>query len=457
MKNCYGLILAAGEGKRMKSKLPKVLHKICGRSMVEHVMDALVNAGVDGFEVVVGHKAEEVRSYLGDNITTSYQKEQLGTGHAVMCSEAFLKGKDGTVIILAGDAPLITSETISRVFEYHNNGGYSATVLTGDTDNPEGFGRIIRNESGDIEKIVEHKDASREERLIKEINSGTYCFNIKDLMEALKNIKNDNSQGEYYLTDAIEILKSSGRRVGAYKSSFTEFMGVNTKVQLQEAGDVMRKRILTNLMLEGVTVIDPSSTYVDAGVRVGMDTILYPGTMLEGKTVVGEDCIIGPNTRLVSSRIENGVEIQSSVILDSEVREGAKVGPFAYVRPESVIGRRVKIGDFVEIKKSTIGDETKVSHLTYIGDAEVGENCNFGCGTIVVNYDGTKKCKTVIGNNSFIGCNTNLVSPVELGDRTYIAAGSTITDNVPEGALAIARAKQVNKEGWVDKKGIMKK
>lgn len=457
MKNCYGIILAAGEGKRMKSKLPKVLHRVCGKAMVNHVIDAVLNAGVEDYTVVIGHKAETVKAHLGENIKTALQDKQLGTGHAVMCCEDFLKDKVGTVIVLAGDAPLITSETISKVLEFHNNNGYSATVLTADTDNPEGFGRIVRNENGDIERIVEHKDASEEERRIKEVNSGTYCFNIEHLLRALKNINNNNAQGEYYLTDAIEILKSQGNKVGAFKRDFTEFMGVNSRVQLHEANEVMKKRILTNLMADGVTILDAASTYVDAGVKIGSDTIIYPGTVIEGNCVIGEDCIIGPNTRLVNCRVDNSVEVQSSVVVESHIKDGAAVGPFAYIRPDSTIGRDVKIGDFVEIKKSTIGDKTKVSHLTYIGDAEVGSSCNFGCGTVVVNYDGSKKHKTIIGDNTFIGCNSNLISPVEIGDNAYVAAGSTITDNVPDGALAIARAKQVNKDGWVEKKGIWKK
>lgn len=457
MENCYGIILAAGEGKRMKSKLPKPLHKVCGKPMIDHIVDALKNAGVNDSIVVVGHKAEIVKAHLGENIKSVYQEDQLGTGHAVICCQEFLKNKSGRVIVLAGDAPLITSETISRVFEYHIENGYSATVLTADALDPTGLGRIIRNAKGNIEKIVEHKDASEEERMIKEVNSANYCFNIEDLQDALKKIDNNNAQKEYYLTDTIEILKKSGKKVGAYKTDFVEFMAVNSRVQLQEASNAMRRRILTKIMEDGVTIIDPISTYVDMDVVIGTDSILYPGTIIEGGTIIGEECIIGPNSRIVKSLIGNGVEIQNSVILESKVNDNSKVGPFAYIRPDSEIGRNVKIGDFVEIKKSKIGDKTKVSHLTYIGDSEVGKGCNFGCGTVVVNYDGTNKYKTKIGDNAFVGCNCNLVAPVEIGNNAYLAAGSTITDNVPDGSLAIARERQVNKEGWVGKKGIWKK
>jgi bifunctional UDP-N-acetylglucosamine pyrophosphorylase/glucosamine-1-phosphate N-acetyltransferase len=457
MKNCYGLILAAGEGKRMKSKLPKVLHRVCGKPMIDHIIGAVKGAGVEELIVVVGHKADVVKAHLDEDIKTAYQEKQLGTGHAVMCCEDFLRDKDGVVIVLAGDAPLITQDTISKVFEYHIENGYSATILTADAEDATGLGRIIRNESGEVERIVEDKDCNPQEKLVKEVNSGNYCFNIKDLLEALKKINNNNAQGEYYLTDTIEIMRKSGKKVGAYKTDFSEFMAVNSRYQLYEANDAMKKRIMKKFMNEGVTIIDPASTYIDSDVKIGMDTIIYPGTIIEGKSVIGENCVIGPNSRIVDSIIENGVEVQSSVVLKSHIKDGASIGPFAYIRPDSVIGRNTKIGDFVEIKKSTIGDGTKVSHLTYIGDAEVGEGCNFGCGTVVVNYDGTKKHKTVVGNNAFIGCNTNLVAPVSVGDNAYIAAGSTITDNVPDGSLAIARARQVNKEGWVDKKGIWKK
>jgi bifunctional UDP-N-acetylglucosamine pyrophosphorylase/glucosamine-1-phosphate N-acetyltransferase len=457
MRNCYGIILAAGEGKRMKSKLPKVLHKVCGKPMIDHIINAMKGAGVEDCIVVVGHKAEIVREHLEGKVETSYQEKQLGTGHAVMCCNDFLKDKDGTVIVLAGDAPLITSETISKVFDYHISSGCAVTVLTADAKDPTGLGRIIRNQQGDIEKIVEHKDATEEERQVKEVNSANYCFNISDLLDALKKVNNNNAQGEYYLTDTIEILKKAGKKVGAYKTDFIEFMAVNSRIQLQEANEAMNRRTLEGFMADGVTIIDPKTTYIDSSTVIGKDTIIYPGTVIEGEVRIGDDCIIGPNSRIVDSSIGDSVEIQYSVITESSVGDGTHVGPFAYVRPQSVIGKNTKIGDFVEIKKSQIGDGTKVAHLTYIGDAEVGEGCNFGCGTVIVNYDGTKKYKTLIGDHAFIGCNSNLVAPVEVGDNTYIAAGSTVTDNVPDGSLAIARARQVNKEGWVEKKNIWNK
>lgn len=457
MEGCYGIILAAGEGKRMKSKLPKVLHKICGKSMIDYVIDAVKTANINEFAVVVGHGGDIVKKHLGDNIKTIYQDKQLGTGHAVMCCESFLKCKDGVVIVLAGDAPLINSNTISNVLEYHKVNNFSATILTAEIENPSGFGRIIRDDFGNVERIVEDKDAKEDEKKVKEINSGTYCFNIGELLWALKKINNNNAQGEYYLTDVIEILRKDGKKIGAYVSDFSEFMGVNSRFQLYEASIVMQQRINTRLMNEGVTIIDLKSTYIDDKVKIGKDTIIYPNVIIEGETSIGEDCIIGPNSRIVDSVIENGVEVQSSIILNSIVKSNAKIGPFAYIRPESEIGKEVKIGDFVEIKKSKIGEGTKIPHLTYVGDADVGEGCNLGCGTITVNYDGTNKHKTIIGNKVFVGCNTNLVAPLKIGDNAYVAAGSTLTEDVPKGALAIAREKQVNKEGWVEKKGLWKK
>lgn len=451
------LILAAGEGKRMKSDIPKVLHKVCGKEMVNHVIDVMRQSDIDNINVVIGKCAEEVKKCTeSQNITYSLQKSQLGTGDAVKCAADFLSGKKGTVAVFTGDAPLISKETVQKFIKYHEDNGFGATILTSVVSEPYGYGRILRKNNGDVLKIIEHKDCNDEELRINEINSGMYCFDIENLLASLNEIKNDNVQKEYYLTDVIEIMKNKGLRIGAIPVQYEEIMGVNSRVQLAQAEKVMRQRVNKIHMENGVTIIDPDSTYIGTDVKIGRDVIIYPGNVLEGTTHIGQGCILYPNSRIKDSIIEEDVTIQSSVILDSHVGKGTTVGPFAYIRPESTIGHHVRIGDFVEIKKSSIGDNTKVSHLTYIGDAAVGSGCNFGCGTVVVNYDGKVKHKTIIGNNSFIGCNTNLVSPVEVKDNTYIAAGSTITEEVPEGSLAIARARQKNISGWVEKKGLKK-
>ncbi|MBP2033943.1 bifunctional UDP-N-acetylglucosamine pyrophosphorylase/glucosamine-1-phosphate N-acetyltransferase [Clostridium algifaecis] len=456
MYNC-AIILAAGEGKRMKSATPKVLHKVCGKEMVNIVIDVVKKAQIDDINLVVGTGLEKVKKATElQNIQYSIQEKQLGTGHAVICAKNFLKGKKGTVAIFTGDAPLIKDDTIKKLINFHNEGGYSAVILTSLVDNPYGYGRIIREENGNVSKIVEHKDCTEEELKVNEINSSMYCFDIESLVDSLDKIHNNNAQGEYYLTDVIEILKKSGKKIGALPIPFEETLGVNSREQLAEAARIMRKRVNKNHMENGVTLIDPCTTYIDLNVKIGNDTIIYPQNVIQGSTEIGKNCILYPGSRIEDSIIKEGTIVQSSVILESKIGENTTVGPFAYIRPESVIGNSVRIGDFVEVKKSTIADKTKVSHLTYIGDAEVGSGCNFGCGTVVVNYDGKKKNKTIIGDNSFIGCNTNLVSPVKVNDNTYIAAGSTITDEVPEGSLAIARARQVNKEGWIYKKGLNK-
>ncbi len=456
MSNC-ALILAAGQGKRIKSKLPKVLHKVCGKEMVNHVIDTMRASGINDVNVIIGRGAEEVKDATASReVQYSLQAEQLGTGHAVLCASDYLKGRKGTVLIFTGDAPLVRVETVKELMAYHKGQGNAATLLSSIIEDPSGYGRIVR-EGEEVTKIVEHKDCSEIELKVNEINAGMYCFSIEDLLSSLNKLSNNNAQGEYYLTDVISILKREGKKVGAVPIAFEETIGVNSRAELAVTEEILRNRINKKHMDNGITLIDPKSTYIGAEVQIGQDTIIYPNNVLEGKTIIGEDCILYPNCRICDSIVKDNVTLQSSVVVESEIGEGSSVGPFAYIRPESKIGRNTKIGDFVEIKKASIGDGTKVSHLTYIGDAEVGENCNFGCGTVVVNYDGTKKYKTVIGNNAFIGCNTNLVSPVEVKDNSYIAAGSTITKEVPEGSLAIARARQVNLEGWVEKRGLFKK
>lgn len=450
------IILAAGQGTRIKSNIPKVLHKVCGKEMVNHVIDNMREAGIEDVNVIIGNGSELVKESTKDrNVSYSLQEEQLGTGHAVKCAKEFLQGKDGVVAVFTGDAPLTRVETIKKLIDEHIKKGNKATLLSAYVDDPTGYGRIIRD-GEKVLRIVEHKDCNEEELKVNEMNAGMYCFDIKSLLSSLEELNNNNVQGEYYLTDVIGILKSKGEKVGALLTDYEDTLGVNSRAQLAEAERVLRKRINQFHLDNGVTLIDPNTTYIGVDAIIGKDTVIYPNNIIEGNTKIGEGCTILQNSRIKDSIIEDNVEIQASVILDSKIGKNTTVGPFAYIRPESTIGESVRIGDFVEVKKSSIGNETKVSHLTYIGDAEVGSGCNFGCGTVVVNYDGKKKNKTIIGDHSFIGCNTNLISPVEVQDNTYIAAGSTITSTVEEGDLAVARAKQRNIKGWVKKKGLMK-
>ena len=369
-----------------------------------------------------------------------------------MQAKDFIKDAD-EVLILCGDTPLITGETLEKMLAFHRSQNNALTVLSAIMDDPTGYGRIVRDENGHLLKIVEQKDANLEEQKIQEINGGMYVFNGKLLDYALSKITNQNAQNEYYLTDTIEILRNEGHLVDAVATEEKDdIAGVNSRAQLAGVTEVMKQRINAKHMANGVTLIDPNSTYICPDVVIGKDTIIEPGCMLEGKTVIGEGCRIGYHSKLKNAVLSNNVDVEISVILDSSVDEGTHVGPFAYIRPNSHIGKNIKVGDFVEIKNANIGDGTKISHLTYVGDADVGQNVNFGCGTVVVNYDGQKKHRTTIGDNAFIGCNTNLVSPVTVEDNAYTAAGSTITDTVPKNSLAIARAKQENKLEWVTKK-----
>ncbi len=449
MSDLKTLILAAGEGSRMKSKLPKVLHKLMGVTMVEHVIAAAKGAGSDDVAVVVGFKGDEVRSALDKKELKFFlQDKQLGTGHAVMCAEEFID-EDKDMLILYGDTPLLTADTLKKLLEFHKNEDNGVSIISAIVEDPAGYGHIIRDEKGAFVKNVEHKDATESEKLVKEINTGVYVFKGKSLKNALKKLNNDNAQGEYYLPDTLEILLKEGEGVNAMAvNDVSEFYGVNSRVQLAEAGAIMKMRINRYHMENGVTIVDPASTYIAPSVKIGMDTVIYPGTVLEGDTAIGEDCEIGPYTKFVDVKVGDKAQVKFTTATESEIGNGSTVGPYAYIRPNSHIGENVKIGDFVEVKNSVIGNGTKVSHLTYIGDSDVGERINFGCGTVTVNYDGTKKFRTTICDDAFIGCNTNLIAPVTVEKGAYIAAGSTITKNVPEGDLAVARARQQNIKGW---------
>ena len=447
------VILAAGMGTRMKSKMPKVLHTVCGKPLSKWVIDASKAAGADKVCAVVGHKAETVKEVLGDVCEFALQAEQKGTGHAVMQAIDVIKISKGEVVILNGDTPLITAETINKAIEYHKNNGNQATVITAILDDATGYGRIVRDNDGSVLKIVEQKDASKEEKKINEVNSGMYVFDAQSLVYALDKITPNNAQGEYYLTDTLEILLSAGKKIGGYAiSDNDEIRGINDRVQLNEAEKIMQKRINEYHMRNGVTMRNPESVYIEDGVEIGNDTEICQNVTIKSGTKIGSDCVIGSGSMLDRAVIHDGVDVLSSVILESEVDEGTHVGPFAYIRPNCHVGKEVKVGDFVELKNSNIDDGTKISHLTYIGDSDVGKRVNFGCGTVTCNYDGKKKYRTTIGDDCFVGCNTNFVSPINVGDGVYIAAGSTITEDIPENSLSIARARQVNKEGWKDKR-----
>ena len=451
MSSLVAVILAAGKGTRMRSKLPKVLHKVGGKAMLQHVIDASTAAGTDDKVVIIGHGAELVEEMVAGQAKTALQAEQLGTGHAVLQTKEALKDFVGTAMILCGDTPLLDGEELRKFYEAHQASGAAATVMTAIMDNPTGYGRIIRDAAGDVCAIVEQKDATEEQKAVKEINTGIYCIECPLMFEVLETITPNNAQGEYYLTDILDKLYSAGKKVGGVVTADSDMvMGINSRKQLAVAEAVMRNRILDKLMDSGVTIMDPASTFIEASVKIGQDTIIYPYTWLEGNTEIGEDCEIGPNCRFTNVKMGDGNKIQFTYAHDCEVKNNVTAGPYIHLRPDTVISDNVKIGNFVEVKNSNVGVGTKLPHLTYIGDSDIGSGVNMGCGCITVNYDGKKKHRTVVGDNSFVGCNTNLVAPVTVEANTYIGAGSTITKDVPEDALGIARARQKNIEGWAE-------
>ncbi|NED19445.1 bifunctional UDP-N-acetylglucosamine diphosphorylase/glucosamine-1-phosphate N-acetyltransferase GlmU [Streptomyces sp. SID9913] len=452
------VVLAAGEGTRMKSATPKVLHDICGRSLVGHVLAASGELEPEHLVVVVGHAREQVTAHLAEvapGVRTAVQAQQNGTGHAVRMGLEELGGAvDGTVIVVCGDTPLLTGATLRELAATHAAEGNAVTVLTAEVPDATGYGRIVRDEaSGAVTAIVEHKDASEEQRAVREINSGVFAFDGALLAQALKQVRTDNSQGEEYLTDVLGILRAAGHRVGAsVAGDHREIAGINNRVQLAEARRILNERLLTAAMLSGVTVVDPASTWVDVSVTFEQDVVVHPGTQLHGSTHLAEGCEVGPNTRLTDTRVGAGARVDNTVSVDAEVGPEASVGPFAYLRPGTRLGRKGKIGTYVETKNASIGEGTKVPHLSYVGDATIGEFSNIGAASVFVNYDGEHKHHTTVGSHCKTGSDNMFVAPVTVGDGAYTAAGSVITKDVPPGSLAVARGQQRNIEGWVARK-----
>ncbi|MDX3804050.1 bifunctional UDP-N-acetylglucosamine diphosphorylase/glucosamine-1-phosphate N-acetyltransferase GlmU [Streptomyces sp. AK04-3B] len=452
------VVLAAGEGTRMKSAIPKVLHELCGRSLVGHVLAAARELDPENLVVVVGHAREKVTAHLAEvdaAVRTAVQEEQNGTGHAVrMGLEQLGGGVDGTVVVVCGDTPLLTGATLAELAATHHADGNAVTVLTAEVPDATGYGRIVRDEaSGAVTAIVEHKDADDAVLAIREINSGVFAFDGQLLADALKKVRTDNSQGEEYLTDVLGILREAGHRVGAsVAADHREIAGINNRVQLSEARRILNDRLLTAAMLSGVTVIDPATTWVDVTVTFERDAVVHPGTQLHGSTHLGEGAEVGPNSRLKDTVVGAGARVDNTVSNDSEIGAGASVGPFAYLRPGTRLGTKSKIGTFVEAKNASLGEGTKVPHLSYVGDATIGEYSNIGAASVFVNYDGESKHHTTIGSHCKTGSDNMFVAPVTVGDGAYTAAGSVITKDVPPGSLAVARGQQRNIEGWVARK-----
>jgi bifunctional UDP-N-acetylglucosamine pyrophosphorylase / glucosamine-1-phosphate N-acetyltransferase len=456
MTDIHVAILAAGKGTRMTSARPKVLHSVAGITLIEHVLRAADTLRPASVTVIVGHMADAVRSGLAKRmgLTFALQEPQLGTGHALLQVEPHLRGATGTLVLLSGDVPLLRPATLATLVERHQKAAAAATVLTARVPQPQGYGRIVRDGRGMITAIVEDKDATDEERRITEINSGVYAFDLAPLFGALKRVGSSNAQGEYYLPDLVRIYRARGDRVETVVvDDARDVLGVNSRTELAEVTAIMKGERIEALMAAGVTIVDPASTWIGPDVVVGPDTVLHPGVYLEGRTRIGRGCVINSGVRLVDSILDDEVVVNNfCVVCESHIAAGAQVGPFAHIRPQSDIGERARIGNFVELKKTRFGKGSKANHLSYIGDATVGDDVNIGAGTITCNYDGTAKHPTVIEDGAFIGSDTQLVAPVRVGKGAYVAAGSSIVADVPDGALGIARGRQTNKAGWVARK-----
>lgn len=450
---CSAVILAAGKGVRMRSHIPKVIHRVAGVPMIKHVVNAVSQAGIDKITLVVGQQSELIKDiFAGQEINYAVQAEQLGTGHALLQASSQVE-HDDIVLVVAGDTPLLQAKTLQQLIAHHRNTQAVATVLSTIIDEPYGYGRIVREESGQLARIVEEKDASPEEKRIFEINSGMYCLQVKEAFATLQKLGASNAQGEYYLTDILEIIKNNGQKVEVFLTEARDdIYGINNREQLARAEKIMRQRKNFELMMAGVTIIDPETTFIDSEVKIGMDTIIYPFTIIEGQSIIGESCLIGPSSYLNDSLVGDHVIIENSRIKEAEIGDECNIGPFAYLRPGAVLHRGVKVGDFVEIKKSIIGSGSKVPHLSYVGDAELGNDVNVGAGTITCNYDGKNKWITILEDGVFIGSNTNLVAPVRIGKNAVTGAGSTITRDVPADTLAVERASQKHIEDYSRKK-----
>ncbi|MDF9866706.1 bifunctional UDP-N-acetylglucosamine pyrophosphorylase/glucosamine-1-phosphate N-acetyltransferase [Bacilli bacterium PM5-3] len=446
------IILAAGKGTRMKSNYPKVIHKILNKPMIMHVIDNLRTANVTDIISVVGYKSELVEEVIKDDSRFVYQTEQLGTGHAIMMASECLENQDGLTIIICGDTPLISSSTIEALIDHHLRNENTATILTGVLDDALAYGRIIRDDKNNVKGIVEFKDASDDEKLINEFNTGTYIFDNKKLFELINLIDNNNAQKEYYLTDIISIMYDKGYKVdGCILNDLDETIGINDRKTLAYAQTILQEKINNSLMDNGVTIVDPKSTYISPDVKIGFDTVIHPNTYIYGDTTIDENCIIGPNSEIINSVILKNTSIIHSHIYDSTIKNNVKIGPYARLRQNCTVEDNVNIGNFVELKKAMFGQRSKSAHLSYIGDAIVGNDVNIGCGTITVNYDGSKKHQTIIEDNVFVGCNSNLIAPVKIEADAVIAAGTTVTNDVPSESLVIGRVRQEIKNDFASK------